>query len=301
MANFSTTTEANIQRANDIAAGDAVGWADAVGGAIKGVRDELGDASLLSATSGTGKLIRADDDDKLPVANLPDQIPTDNLPTGTTAGSIPLIGANGQLPASLLGGATLPGLTTRPTTTDINIITATGDTTLTIRDGDNLQALYVVAVGAGGYTNVVNSSSSYYFGFKGEVAAGLLPRFALEGVINNSDEITISVGAAASTAPGNTEGEPFYILPAAPSGIKNLFLARGGHTAQLSNRPSLSDTTDTYTTERRTGATIPSVSSPNFRNANISYSGAGGRTHTVQYTGWGAPLISGVCVVYEIY
>ena len=300
MANFSTTTEANIQRANDIAAGDAVGWADATGAAIQAMRNELGDASLLGTVGGTGNVLTADDDGRLPADNLPAKIPTDNLPTGTDEGSIPLIGADGLIDAAILGSGGLSGLTTEPGDANFSSIgrtnADTSSTVFTPNNADTLQALFVIAVGGGG------DVEDNYIGQRGQMVSGLIPAFAL----TYSDGGTLSVATGRNASISNPSyttdslGVVFDADSGTRAGIENYILAEGGISRPTGGLLTPAQATAVYTTEALTGYDLSAYGLTNpSRTATINLSD--GTTTDIVSTGFGAPNIDGIVLIWEIY
>ena len=322
MVDFSTDTQAAIDRTKSrtesgASNADAVGFAQDVGIALAGMRDELGDASLSGATGGTGDVLRADDDQRLPVASLPSQIGTDNLPVGTAAGQIPVLDASGRIQADLLGvaGGESVSLTNKPTTDQQQIFTAVGRHTYTFADYAATQGLFVIAVGAGGgasidrntFTNA-NDASRGYLGLKGEVVSGLIPKSALDAAVDANNQLSVLVGNT-TPSPDWDRRTPFMLQPAEPSGIDNLILAEGGPAWRVILRPTETEVRGMYDGDARTGATIPGLDNPsNTLRFYILVRGFGGddtivttRRIRLTATGWGAPGQQGVVAIWEIH
>lgn len=310
MATFSTDTQAAIDRAKrrtELTAGatlrSAVGFAQDIGDALKGIRDETGTAALLDATTeGDGDVARADSNDLIPVANLPD-IPTDNLPTGDESGLIPVVGEGGLLPTHLYDAA--PGgaaaqLRTLPVSGRLATYTTAGDHTITLTDiapVADIVGVYLVAVGAGGLLRIP-ATGTMAVGYRGEITNTYIPRFALEAFADDDDQIIVSVGAAAVL--GDNSDTAFSITPAEPSGIKNVCLARGGYSFRLGARPTEAELTAANILN---GHTLKDLTNPTGRNITLHLSDGAGSTTTMAYsTGdtWGSVNTQGCVVLYWI-
>ena len=302
MVAFTSQTERDIARAGDLTAGAPTGWATAASDAVVAVADELGDAALLDAADGDGLLLASDASGRLPAGRLPESIPVDNLPTGNDSGDLPLIGAGDKLPASVLSGVSLDNLTTAPTSASGDMISFTSSGLLTLTDFTNIQAIYVIAVGAGGFAQIgadFDDDDVNTIGLKADVQTALIPRFALNDIVETGNTISIRVGSVLNASDVVSKGNlPMSLMRSGRTGVDGLITALGGHTCRLNDRPSLSQLSAIYSTERRTGATISGVSAPSGTTTAFNYTAT--QTTEVAFSGYGAPNIGGVCVVYII-
>lgn len=190
MATFSNNTENDITRASSVS-GSRTGWADAVGGAIEGVGDELGDASLANPTEGNGDLLRGNSEDKLNDDQLPD-IPAANLPLGDGVNQIPVIQSNGRISSSILPSQQGPF-----DIDDDKLTLSTFTSDGTWAKPDNLRYVVVRMVGGGGRAGSDDGDTYMAVGYRSYPKTFIIPAFLL------TDSVSVVVGAADTSKPNN--------------------------------------------------------------------------------------------------
>lgn len=294
MVAFTTATETHITRAATITK-SSTGWPDAVGGALRGMADELGDASLRGTTGDGGNAIRADADGDIQGDQLPTAIPVNRLSTGENAGDIPIVQNNGRLLNSIQG---LRDIRVFEVSDDnIERTTFTADGTWT--KPDTLRYLFIRMCGAGGRIGAARGDDDIYLGEASPPLTTLLPAFLVPSSVN------VVVGQF--NADSNYDRTGYN----ASSKFGDLLVARGGRQRHFSEDEA-GDASARLPTEAEANGYV--------RHVVANYQGISGiegetdPSHRINFlegtigrpplsrvvSGFGAPGVSGVVEVWAV-